>query len=538
MPWITLIVICLFLVLCLGLVAFRWSKATDPEPVSHTVNSGKYNWESPTFEASGPFFIKPWLQPGASADYDSAGEALELVFHTSQRPTSCRVELYKLQDPLTAVAVLRPDGQALSLPSVANQVQFRVKLSGLSPDTVYAYRIFFGVDQVFASTFSTRKEKGAPFRAIVFGDMGSGSPWQKQIAQQMAVSDEDGAEGETADAAGAIRHSKPRGADLIVSTGDVVYHHGRFNEYLSRFFPVYQDLLSRSMLLTCVGNHDMAKYDPETLMSFSDYPDLMAYFVLFSQPLNGPPAVSHTLGENEVSAGGGQQVGANLPPMTGDLDARKALVAAAGDRYPRMANFSYDYGSAHFLFLDANTYMDWSEEKWRAYVRDDLRKVPPGIWKVVILHQPPFTSNVKHQREQGMRFLADIFEEEGVNLVFCGHAHCYERSRPIKFKVQGGINPGARRVEGYVPGSVTMDYDYDGVTVKKPNGVIYIVTGGGGAKLDSINLHNQPGHWQPWTAKLVGDRHSFSLVDFGKDEITVRQIDINGLEVDRFQICR
>ncbi|MBK7750520.1 MAG: hypothetical protein IPI39_25115, partial [Candidatus Obscuribacter sp.] len=36
------------------------------------------------------------------------------------------------------------------------------------------------------------------------------------------------------------RRTRPRGADLIISAGDNVYHHGRFNEYLSRFFPIYQ----------------------------------------------------------------------------------------------------------------------------------------------------------------------------------------------------------------------------------------------------------------------------------------------------------
>ena len=115
---------------------------------------------------------------------------------------------------------------------------------------------------------------------------------------------------------------------------------------------------------------------------------------LFARATRGIPTVgiTGTNGKSTVTA------------LTG------ALLTAAGDRYPRMANYSYDYGNVHWLCLDANTYMDWTDEKMRAWVRQDLMSVPKGVWKVVVFHHPPFTSNRKHQREQGMRFLADIFE--------------------------------------------------------------------------------------------------------------------------------
>ncbi|MBI5173635.1 MAG: metallophosphoesterase [Candidatus Melainabacteria bacterium] len=536
---------------CLSLLLyFLYRRQSRPEalqePATAKAKSGKYNWESPTFEAVGPFFIKPWLQPGNHPHFAEDGsECMEVLFHTARRLGSCRVEVRELdaadQSPILTV---RPDARTVNLVGVANQVQYVARLTGLKSDTAYGYKIFFGVEEVHSSTFSTRKSRGQEFRAIVFGDMGSGSPWQKQVAYQMSLPERSAADA----ASGKIStHRKPRGADLLIGSGDIVYHHGRFNEYLSRFFPVYQAgkdspetgaaLLDKSMFISCVGNHDMAKYDPETLISFSDYPDLMAYFALFSLPLNGFNP-EHDLGENEVSrkGAGTQQVGANLPPMTGDRQARQALLDAADGRYPRMANFSYDYGNAHFLFLDANTYMDWSEESQRDYVRKDLSKVPTGVWKIVVLHQPPFTSNRKHQREQNMRFLADIFEEQGVAVVFCGHAHSYERSRPIKFKVLEGAKALHRQVEGYVGGSITMDFEFDGKEKRRPNGVIYIVTGGGGAKLDSVDLMERPDLWQPWTVKLIGDRHSFSIVDFTRDTLRLRQIDLNGEEVDRFEI--
>lgn len=529
---------------CLIVAVFlfvRWLiKPVDMvEPVTATVNSGKYNWESPTFVASGPFFIKPWLQPGNTPTFDASGlESMELFFHTATRLSSCRVEVTLLSagDEDNSLVTFRPESRIINLVGVANQIQYVTRMTGLAPDTEYRYRIFFGVDEVFTSTFATRKQKGKSFSAIVFGDMGSGSPWQRQVAYQMS---QPGPRGN------ATAHKRPRGADLIISAGDNVYHHGRFNEYLSRFFPIYQAqtdspetgayLMDKTMMLSTVGNHDMAKYDPETLMSFDEYPDLMAFFALFSLPLNGF-ATAHRLGQNAYTAEPGQQVGANLPPMQGDTIARQALLNAAGERYPRMANFSYDYGLAHFLFLDANTAMDWTNAELRDFVRKDLNSVEKGIWKVVVLHQPPFTSNRKHQREQGMRMLADIFEECGVSVVFGGHCHCYERTQPIKFVPRDGIDNKSRLPGGYIPGSITVDPHFDGKVNKKPSGVIYIVTGGGGAKLDSVDLSDQKHKWQSFTAKLVGDRHSFTVVDFTPDTMSVRQIDMNGNEIDSIEI--
>lgn len=540
-----------FVFLTIGYFLWRWlSVPVDwTEPTTATVRSGKYDWESPSFTAEGPFFIKPWLQPGNTPTYQADGlESMEILFHTASSVGACRVEIQALEgtaDERNKVLIYRPEARAFDLTGVKHQVQYVTKLTGLLPGTSYAYKVFFGVDEVFSSTFLTRVPRGEEFRAIIFGDMGSGSPWQKQIAYQMSL-----------DAAGAkytlhgdngqfVVHKMPRGAHLVIATGDMVYHHGRYNEYLSRFFPVYQasvtspetgaSLLDRVMVMPVTGNHDMGKYDPEVLMSFSEYPDLMAYFALFSLPLNGF-AGDHVLGENEKSKAGGQQVGTNLPPMTGDVQARQALLTAAGDRYPRMANYSYDYGNVHWLCLDANTYMDWTDEKMRAWVRQDLMSVPKGVWKVVVFHHPPFTSNRKHQREQGMRFLADIFEECGVSIVFCGHAHLYERTRPLKFKATHGISNASRNEAGYVSGSITMDPVYDGTVNKRPDGVIYVTTGGGGAKLDSLDIAAAPNKWQPFTAKFVADRHSFTLVDFTRDAIKVKQIDLNGVEVDSFEI--
>jgi hypothetical protein len=547
------------LVLLAGYLAFRSLSRQDmaAEP-THVIQSGKdKSWNSPVFSSFGPFFIKPWLQPGLNGLYSQGNtlESVQVMFHVlsdkgQRKEFVVEVELVESGSKWRVT----PDSRLITIHGVPEQVQFSAKIDNLPTGALFNYRVLMGGHEIYSSSARARKAEGDSFRAIIFGDMGNGSPGQRKLAYRLAqpgLASKLASSGAAAEAAAALSSAevtardmaatipffKPQGADLLVMSGDIVYQHGRFAEYLSKFFSVYQsdvaapdrgaNLLANTVAVSCVGNHDMAKLDPETLVSFDDYPDLMAFFALWSLPLNGP--------NNSKLVNGS---GVNLPPMLGDTSAMHDFLNSAGERYPRMANFAYDYGNVHFLFLDANTYMDWTDESMRRWVDEDLKAVPAGKWKVVVLHQPPFTSNVGHQREQGMRFLSDIFESNGVSVVFCGHAHVYERSFPLRFTPDGGIARSAQLEGGYVPGKIVLDKKYDGTANTKPDGVIYIVTGGGGAKLDSKALHDNPSAWQPFTHKLVGDRHSFTLADFGSDRMEVAQFDSDGHELDRFVIAK
>jgi acid phosphatase type 7 len=496
----------------------------------HIITSGKDGkWQVPIFQPDGPLFIKPWLQPGDNPVASAAGavdsESLEVLFHVLRDKADKKQFEVAVEVPSTGKSfIVVPVKRAVVNHGVPEQVQYVARLSGLPAGTLFKYTVLMGGREVYSTYATTRKAQGEAFRAIVFGDMGNGSPGQRRLAYRLAQP--------AVGAANRLPYTKPQGADLIVATGDIVYNSGRYSEYLSKFFSVYNaekagpdtgaSIIANTMMISCVGNHDVAKMDPETLVSFDEYPDLMAYYALWSLPLNGP--------DPDV-------LGAT-PPLEGNGTAVKAALASAAERFPRMSNYSYNFGCAHFLILDANVYMDWTKAKLRAWVEQDLQSVPEGIWKIVVLHQPPFTSNVGHQREQQMRFLADIFERNGVSIVFCGHAHSYERSFPLKFVSEGGIAPSAQLPGGYVPGSIVCDRSFDGAVSTKPTGVVYIVTGAGGAKLDSKNLQANPDLWQPFTAKLIGDRHTFTVVDFSPEKISVEQQDAEGAVLDSFVLSR
>ncbi|MGN6643821.1 MAG: hypothetical protein ACTHKU_12560, partial [Verrucomicrobiota bacterium] len=86
---------------------------------------------------------------------------------------------------------------------------------------------------------------------------------------------------------------------------------------------------------------------------------------------------------------------------------------------------------------------------------------------------------------------------------------------------------------------------FDGQTNTHADGVIHIVSGGGGASLYSVDFEktvaalrkDHPDNYAPFTAKYIGE-HSFSLVEVTPVMFTLRQISVSGKEIDRFTITK
>jgi hypothetical protein len=137
--------------------------------------------------------------------------------------------------------------------------------------------------------------------------------------------------------------------------------------------------------------------------------------------------------------------------------------------------------------------------------------------------------------------VANIIQDAGVKLVLTGHAHHYERSYPLNFQIAAAspVTPLMGK-NGNVEGDIQLDKDYDGVTITKPQGPIYIVTGGGGAPLSVVgkDVPASSDEWQSFTHKLVFDRHSFSIIDANVDSLTVQQMSAAGEVFDSFVITQ
>jgi hypothetical protein len=210
-----------------------------------------------------------------------------------------------------------------------------------------------------------------------------------------------------------------------------------------------------------------------------------------------------------------------------------------------MANFSFDYGNAHWTVLDANATVDWTNHELQEWVASDLAAAKGATWRFVSFHQPGFNSSKTHFDEQYMRILAPVFEAGKVDVVFSGHVHNYQRSYPLRF-VPAPVNAAApdlgedakrakiRRVDG----KWTLDKSFNGQSDTTPEGVIYVVTGAGGQHLYNPEQQDDPDSWQEFTHKHVSKVHSLTVADIDGPTLIVRQLTPDGEEVDRFTISR
>ncbi len=159
-------------------------------------------------------------------------------------------------------------------------------------------------------------------------------------------------------------------------------------------------------------------------------------------------------------------------------------------------NYSFTYGNAHFTVLDTEPFADNQPaimDTIRTWTSNDLAAAT-APWKFVFLHRPPYTSGGAHDEQANVKAqLTPLFSQFGVAVVFQGHLHWYERINAI-------------------------------------HGVHYITTGAAGA-----GLHH-PASRKPYSAHLVSDRHSYTLVDITGPRLTLQQLDANGAVIDTFQL--
>jgi predicted phosphodiesterase len=92
-----------------------------------------------------------------------------------------------------------------------------------------------------------------------------------------------------------------------------------------------------------------------------------------------------------------------------------------GDRY-----YTYDRDDIRFFVLDTN-YLDRRQLDW---LEDELKK-STSSWKVSYFHHPLYSSGGRHGSELDLRALLEpLFLKYGMNVVFAGHEHFYERIKP------------------------------------------------------------------------------------------------------------
>lgn len=98
-----------------------------------------------------------------------------------------------------------------------------------------------------------------------------------------------------------------------------------------------------------------------------------------------------------------------------------ALFNMNGEEY-----FRFEKDGVSFYSLNSN-YMDKRQLDWlTSKLASDRNK-----WKIAFFHHPPYSSGGRHGSDEDIReALHPIFVRHGVDVVFTGHDHFYERVKP------------------------------------------------------------------------------------------------------------
>ena len=308
-------------------------------------------------------------------------------------------------------------------------IEHAVGIPNLQPDQTYFYRIRSG-----GVTLSS----GNSFKSTRTATQ----PFRFSI-----VGDFGFGESNTANIANRIADSN---CDLLLTVGDNLYEPvgsagtgqpGVFDPY---WFTPYAATLRRAPIFPALGNHDIESGNGAWYLKY------------FHLPQNGPAT---------------------------ELE----------------RNYSFDYGNAHFAIIDANVFVNPFDATRSTNVKNWLAAdlaATTQRWKFVIWHQPAYTSSGSGAHNPEVQLQTDIqplCAQYGVQMVFKGHNHFYERINPI-------------------------------------SGVNYITTGAGGRSLQAVSV------FPAYSATVNASVFSFTRIDINGGSLVLSEIDLNGNEIDHLEL--
>jgi hypothetical protein len=234
--------------------------------------------------------------------------------------------------------------------------------------------------------------------------------------------------------------------DIVYSGGDCADADNAWKQYVRDYFDLYKATIGRVPFYLSVGNHEV--YDG--LCGYQSYRDV------YQLPSNAPEG--------------------------------------AEEQY-----YSFDWGAAHFIALDSNQSLHRGSPQYM-WLQEDLKNSTQE-WKFVFLHHPVYSSGNYGSTPLLQEKLPPLFETYGVDAVFYGHDHNFERTCSI---LQGAcVDPAL-------------------------GGVVYYVTGGGGAPLYASS--------SDWFTEYSVSRTHFLLVEMDGCRLRIDAVDGNGTIFDTLSL--
>ncbi|HZO20459.1 MAG TPA: metallophosphoesterase [Gemmatimonadaceae bacterium] len=152
---------------------------------------------------------------------------------------------------------------------------------------------------------------------------------------------------------------------------------------------------------------------------------------------------------------------------------------------------TFKEGNVRFFILDSN-YLDPEQVQWLEKELDDSE----SEWKIVYFHHPLYTTARRGPEVELRAILEPIFVKHGVDVVFTGHEHIYERFKPQRgihhFVVGGGakLRRGDTRRGPLTAAAFDRDRSFMIVAIVE-NKMFFQVVSRGGAVVDEGIITNR-----------------------------------------------
>ena len=430
-------------------------------------------------------------------------------------------------------------GEATETESGDKEVLF----TDLKPETAYWYSIGAAKAAPDDQFFVTSPEIGAlpadgNTRVWLIGDSGTGGDDERESH-----------EGEAAEVlAGMQAYIAKDGepVDVFMMLGDNAYYVGSDFNYQQAVFETYPDLLKQLSVWPTIGNHEMGLGTTIPAPGFSQTADPDSYVAVNGEAPSRMPYLDIFTLPTDAEAGG---------------------VPSGTEQY-----YSFDYGNVHFVSLDSQlTARDPDQlAAMKAWLIDDLSS-NTSDWTIVIFHHPPYSKGANHDSDdtekvggfdmpqQWMReAFVPVFDKYGVDLVYNGHSHSYERSFYLTDLIGKSDTYSAARNAELVDGDPNRPASGRGEEAYQQlsptsggvdDRVVYTVAGNGG-KADSGSGITDPEQWLQHAAMIGQPADTVTprrrglavigsvVVDAGENSLVASFIDARGEVLDRFTINR
>lgn len=368
-----------------------------------------------------------------------------------------------------------------------NGWQHRATLTGLKPDTLYHYQVVNNGEVLLHDRTFRTASAGGKFSFLVFGDSGKGDR------------EEDGQLGVARQIGKYVENCR-----LALHVGDVAQNESQAHDYQKFFFDYYQDWMSSIPVFPVRGNHDYDWIvDPE-----SGYRSVN-WQLSFAVPNANPRKIYDY----------GRPLTYGEPEEYYRIDYGNAIFLAlcipSGLYYEKTAAGSFPFTDSDYsesrrgrdlamlpIIKEGSPQHDWMVKE----LAEARRRIATGEkdWLFVYFHVAYYSHWGHGNVPEIEKAVAADFEKYGVDIVFNGHTHVYERTVPLK--------QGRKAPEG--------------------KGVVYVTSGGGGADLYPRRHRGYETFLNRKLDACFQECHHFVLADVDGKKLRLRAIRWDGKVVD------